>query len=105
MRKKLLILLPLCVLAAAAVWASAAGDAANPLVSLAYLNGTFTNKVDAAVSARLDGAGGALPETGESSAPVGTAASWTESRLKQDDILQTVTGDGVLLLAGSGQVN
>ena len=105
MRKKLLILLPLCVLAVAVVWASAAGDAANPLVSLAYLNGTFTNKVDAAVSARLDGAGGALPETGESSAPVGTAASWTESRLKQDDILQTVTGDGVLLLAGSGQVN
>ena len=25
--------------------------------------------------------------------------------MKQDDILQTVTGDGVLLLAGSGQVN
>ena len=105
MRKKLLILFPLCVLAVAAVWAAAAWDAADPLASLAYLNGVFTNKVDAAVSARLDGAGDASPETGGGSAAPGTAASWTESRVKQDDVLQAATGDGVLLLAGSGQVS
>lgn len=104
MRKKLLILFPLCLLAAA-VWAAAAGDAADPLASLSYLNGVFTNKVDAAVDARLASAGTPAGGSGGiSAAPIGTAASWTESRMKQDDILQAVTGDGVLLLAGSGQV-
>ena len=49
MRKKTVLLLPLCVLAAAAVWAAAAGDAADPLVSLSYLNGAFTNTVDAEI--------------------------------------------------------
>ena len=52
MRKKTLILLPLCLLALAAVWAAAAEDAADPLASLSYLNGVFTSKVDAAVSSR-----------------------------------------------------
>lgn len=103
MRKKVLILLPLCVLAAAAVWAAAAGNPADPLASLSYLNGTFMNKVDVAVSARLDS--GLSPETGEGSPAVGTAVSWTESRVKQDDILQAAAGDGVLLLAGSGQAS
>lgn len=103
MRNKILVLLPLCLLAAAAVWAAAAGDAADPLASLSYLNGVFTNRVDAAVSARLDSA--SFPENGEGPVTAGTASAWTESRLKQDDILQAVTGDSVLLLAGSGQVN
>ncbi len=105
MRKKLLILFPLCLVALAVVWASAAGDAADPLASLAYLNGVFTNKVDAAVETRLENAGGASAEGGGAAAPAWTAVSWTESRLKRDDVLQAVTGDGVLLLAGSGQVN
>ena len=66
MRKKILILFPLCLLAAAAVWAAAAGDAADPLASLSYLNGAFTSKVDAAVNARLDSAGAStLRKTGE----------------------------------------
>ena len=104
MRKKILILFPLCLLAAAAVWAAAAGDAADPLASLSYLNGTFTSKVDAAVSARLDSAGGLHPAENGGNTAAGTAA-WTERRVKQDDVLQAVTGDGVLLLAGSGRVN
>nr|WP_325212709.1 S-layer homology domain-containing protein [uncultured Oscillibacter sp.] len=105
MRKRILILLPLCVLAAA-VWAAAAGDAADPLASLSYLSGVFTNKVDAAVDAavdaRLDSAGELPKENGGAPASV---AVWTERRMKRDDILQAVTGDGVLLLAGSGQVS
>lgn len=96
MRKMFLILLPLCLLV---VWAAAAGDASDPLASLSYLNGAFTNKVDAAVDARL----GAANPDGTASAG-GTAAAWTEDRLKRDDVLQAVTGDSVLLLAGSGQV-
>lgn len=104
MRKKLLFLLPLCLLAFAVVWASAAGDAADPLASLSYLNGIFTNRVDTAVNTRLDNAGALLNTP---SAPMDTtsAASWTETRLKRDDLLQAETGSGVLLLAGSGQVN
>lgn len=101
MRKKMLVLLPLCLLAIAAVWASAAGDAADPLVSLSYLNGVFTSKVDAAVDSRLSGVqGSGAVEAGTA----GEAAAWTETRLKRDDLIQTVTGDGVLLLAGAGQV-
>ena len=38
MRKKMLLLLPLCLMAAAVVWASAAGDAGDPLASLSYLH-------------------------------------------------------------------
>lgn len=102
MRKKILILLPLCLLAV--VWAAAAGAAGDPLASLSYLNGVFTSKVDAAVDARLDSAA-VLPGSGSSAAPAGTVGSWTEKRMKQDDILQAATGDGVLLLAGSGQVS
>lgn len=102
MRKKILFLLPLCLLAAAAVWAAAAGDAADPLASLSYLNGVFTSKVDTAVNDRLDRSETLLQENA-GTAPA-SAASWTEVRLKQDDILLASTGDGVLLLAGSGTV-
>lgn len=102
MRKKRFILIPLCVLAAVTVWAAAAGDAADPLASLSYLNGVFTSKVDAAVNARLDNVDTAfVPETG---GPGPSASTWEESLLKRDDLIQAGTGSGVLLLAGSGQV-
>jgi len=106
MRKKMLLLLPLCLMAVAVVWASAAGDAGDPLASLSYLNGTFTSKVDAAVDSRLSGTQGTgtvwtVGAEGSSS----SAAAWTEVRLKRDDLLQAMTGDGVLLLAGAGQVS
>ena len=54
MLKKFALLLPLCLLLAAAV-CFAAGDAADPLVSLSYLTGAFTEKVDALVDQRLSG--------------------------------------------------
>ena len=105
MRKKLLV--PLCALAAAVVWASAAGDASDPLASLSYLSGVFTSKVDAAVDSRLDGLGFQIIGSQDAGVPGtgGDAAVWTETRLKRDDLLQAVTGDGVLLLAGAGQVS
>lgn len=102
MQKKILCLLPLCVLAAAVVWAAAAGDAADPLASLSYLTGVFTGKVDAAVDARLDGS---APPRQEDGGAAGAPAVWAEVRLKQDDALQASTGDGVLLLAGSARVD
>ena len=98
----MLVLLPLCMLFAAVVWAAAAGDAADPLASLSYLNETFTRKIDAAVDSRLDSAGAISQDSGAGSG--GYTAVGTETRMKQDDLMQTVTGDSVLLLAGRGQV-
>jgi len=104
MRRKFFLLFPLSLAAAAVVWAAAAGDAADPLASLSYLNGVFTSKVDAAVSARLDSVG-EIPQNGAGTGAPAAASDWTEVRLKQDDILQASTGDSVLLLAGSGRVD
>lgn len=102
MRKKIFLLLPLSLLAVAVIWAAAAGDAADPLASLSYLNGIFTSKVDAAVNVRLDNSDVPLQENSQNEAAA--PAAWTEVRLKQDDVLQASTGDSVLLLAGSGLV-
>lgn len=101
MGKKILLLIPLCLLAAACVWAAAAGDASDSLVSLSYLNGVFTNKVDAAVSSHLDSA---LAQGNAVLTASGEAAGWMETRLKRGDQLQADTGSSVMLLAGSGQV-
>lgn len=106
MRKSFLLLLPLAL--ALGVWAFAAGDAADPLASLSYLNGIFTSAVDAAVNARLDASDALLLENGGNGfeAPAASSASaggWAETRLKQGDLLQASTGESLLLLAGSGQ--
>ena len=108
MKRKSMIVLPLCLLVLAAVWtAAAAGGASDPLASLSYLQGAFTNKVDAEVDKRLD-ASDALLEGQTSSGipqPSGTPASWQEVRLKEADTLTVPTGSSVLLLAGSGYVS
>lgn len=101
MRKKFLLLLPVCLLTAAVIWVSAAGNTSESLVSLSYLNGIFTQKVDAAVNTRLSSAGSLPPQSGtEPSASIG----WKEVRLKRDDSLQMSTGGSVMLLAGSGRL-
>lgn len=102
MKKKILILLPACILLLAAVWALAAGDAADPLATLSYLTGAFTNAVDQRVDQRLSGAGlSAAP----GSTPAVSAATWAETRLKSADDAVCSTGSSVLLLAGSAYVS
>lgn len=105
-KKGLFFVLPLTL--ALAVWAMAAGDAADPLASLSYLNGVFTSAVDAAVNARLDASDALLLENGGNglevpAVPSASAGGWTELRLKQGDLLPLSTGESVLLLAGGGQ--
>ena len=102
MRKKLLILLPVCVLLLAAVWALAAGDAADPLATLSYLTGTFTDAVDQRVDQRLNNAD--LPNSGGTASAV-AASAWTETRLKNADDAVCSTGSSVLLLAGGAYVS
>ena len=75
MRKKLLILLPVCVLMLAAGWALAAGDAADPLATLSYLTGAFTEAVDQRVDQRLNEAG---LSSGSGAVPAASALSWAE---------------------------
>lgn len=102
MKRRYLILLPVCVLLLAAVWALAAGDAADPLATLSYLTGTFTDAVDQRVDQRLDGAG--LSSDGVS-APAVSASTWSEIRLKCADDTVCSTGSSVLLLAGGAYVS
>lgn len=106
MKKKFALLIPLCVLLAAAVWAFAAGDMGDPLASLSYLNGTFMNLVENRVDERLDASDKALLDGTESSGSTvpGSALAWVEERLKKDDVLQGTTGTNVMLLAGAGRV-
>lgn len=102
--KKLALLLPLCVLLAAGVWALAAGDAEDPLASLSYLEGTFSRTVERKVDRALDASDVALLERLETGELTEAAATWQETRLKEGDTLRGVTGTNVLLLAGGAQV-
>ena len=103
MSKKFLFLLPICLLLAAVVWGLAAGDEGDPLASLSYLEDTFSSAVDSRVEEKLDASDAALL-SGEGGAISADAGRWTETRMKQGDILQGTTGVSVLLLAGQGQV-
>ena len=106
MKRKGIFLLPLCLAAAAAVWAVAAGDAADPLASLSYLQGTFSGQVDAAVERKLDESDAQLRNQGGAvQQPADGVSSWTEVRLKAADTLSASTGSSVLLLAGTGTVS
>jgi len=105
MLKKIAIFIPLGILMAAAVVVFAAGDAKDPLVSLSYLTGAFTNSVESRIEEVLDDSDAALLESAESGEGITTSATvWTETRLKQDDILLGTTGTNVLMLAGNGSV-
>ena len=82
---------------------AAAGGSSDPLASLSYLTGTFTDAVDRQVEEKLDASDQALL-SGNADLSGGGAATWSETRLKAGDALTGSTGTGVLLLAGSMQV-
>lgn len=92
--KRILSALVLCALFATVY---AAGGPEDPLASLSYLNGPFTDGLHTAVDARLNAAS-------FSTTSVSASGAWNEVRLKQDDLLLGTAGDGVLFLAGGGQV-
>ena len=118
--KKKALLLPLLYLVLSAVLMTAiatGGDSSDPLVSLSYLNSTYTSIVDAKVTEKLDASDQTLltafgqasaSSAGTSAAaasPVSSCAdTWVESRFKAGDVLSGATGLNVLLLAGSVKV-
>lgn len=108
MKKRVIILLSLsCAFLMTA--ALAAGGPGDPLATLSYLTGTFTNRVNAEVEQRLDESDQTLQNDGvavrsEETATSGTSAGWTERRMKRGDLLMLSTGAGTMLLAGEGQI-
>lgn len=91
-----LLIITCCILGALA----SGGDASDPLISLSYLNGTFTSQVDSAVDARLDESDRVIASGGGGN----YAASLQETRLKEGDVLTGSTGTCCLVLAGSVKV-
>ena len=102
--KKLVLFLSACALLASAVWVGAAGDAGDPLASLSYLNGEFSQRAEKKIDQALEQSDKDLAERLENGEVGEAAATWQETRLKEGDTLHGVTGTGVLLLAGRGRV-
>ena len=101
----LLLALALCFTAAAA----AGGGAEDPLISLSYLEGAFSQTLDAAVNGRLGGMDERVRVEIEQrleemeanlTASSGQAAAPQERTLKQGDVLTGATGLVVTALAG-----
>ncbi|WP_455582472.1 S-layer homology domain-containing protein [Dysosmobacter sp.] len=105
MKKRVALIMVVFLLSALAISALAAGDAGDPLVSLSYLTGAFTDAVDSRVAERLDAADIASAEDSGSEGGVHIASSWQESRLKAQDVLLGTTGSNVLVLAGGMEVS
>lgn len=102
--KKLVLFLSVCALLASAVWVGAAGDAGDPLASLSYLNGEFSQRAEKKIDQALEQSGKELAERLKNGEVGEATATWQETRLKEGDTLHGVTGTGVLLLAGRGRV-
>jgi len=106
MKKIAWILCACTVLTAGIVWAFASGGVDDPLVSLNYLQETFSDEATSQIEERLDASDAELLLAAESGEPVvDIAATWQEIRLKEEDQLQGTTGTGVIVLAGDVQVN
>ena len=110
MKKKRLLLPILCLLLPLTLMVSAlaaGGDLTDPLASLSYLTGIFTDTIDKKVDEKLDASDEELL-SGDSGSTIEPSsrftAVWTEQRLKEGDILSGTTGTSVLVLAGSATV-
>lgn len=107
MKKKTLFLTAGLLCLAAVIAFAAGGDAGDPLASLSFLNGTYSALVDGKVDEKLTVSDADLLKNAESGVPsgttIGSAAVWTETRLKAGDVLLGSTGTNVLMLAGSVQ--
>lgn len=105
------------LIAALLVGAAAAvgGEADDPLVSLDYLTDTFAPAAERAAQEKLDASDSSVYQdiaaqwragvtAAETAASAERVRSWAETRLKHGDILSTLTGSQVLLLAGEASV-
>lgn len=98
MKKRALLPVLFLLLSGVCIYYAAAtgGSSDDPLISLSYLNGTFTNTVQQRIAALRSGA---------SASAADSADVWTEARLKSGDVLSGSTGTCVLPLAGGMTVS
>ena len=101
MKKKLALALAVCLLLTAAVFA--AGDAGDPLATLSYLAGTFSDTLDRRIEQRLDASDEVILGQAETSAGTAAVSTWAQTRLKSGDALLGQTGTSVVVLAGGAQ--
>lgn len=106
MKKKFLLpalclLVPLTLMVSAV---AAGGDLSDPLASLSYLTGIFTNTVEEQVEEKLDASDASLLSGDLETNSGSFAATWTEQRLKERDVLTGSTGTSVMVLAGGVNV-
>ena len=105
MIKKLALLIPICLILVIVAFAAGGGSSSDPLASLSYLKETFRTEVEKMVDDRLDESDESiLSQIEKEGTPVQSAATWAETRLKQDDALLGSTGTNALLLAGSARI-
>lgn len=97
------------------LWAAASGgDAGDPLASLSYLEGSYSDTLNSRVEEKLNESDQVLLKSaGEGASDMGSVASeasvyadvWTETMLKEGDFLSGSTGFCFLPLAGALRVD
>lgn len=100
--KKQVWIASLFLTAALALGLAAAAGERDPLVSLSYLNGTFSAAAEQRVQERIDAA---AANASEQPPAMSEAPVWTERRVKQDDLLEGTVGSQWLLLAGEAHAS
>lgn len=98
MKKRALLPVLFALLSGVCIYYAAAscGSSDDPLISLSYLNGAFTDTVRQRINAQRSDA---------SASVAANADVWTETRLKYADVLSGSTGTCVLPLAGGMTVS
>ncbi len=83
------------------VLTAAGGTQGDPLISLSYLTGAFTQTLDEAVNTRLEASDETIRgAAGQGAALPASPAGWEEHTLKEGDILSGATGLAVVPLGG-----
>lgn len=84
----------------AALLLTAAGSGTDPLISLSYLTGEYSQNLDAAITARLDASDQALLAGQVRPASSPDASGPEERTLKEGDVLSAASGFTVTVLGG-----
>lgn len=110
MKRWIVVLGIVVVLAAVGVAVAAGGTAGNPLISQSYLEGTYRPRLMAQVQEQINTSTGAVYDRVLAQAQTGQTTGQTpagsyndgfhDDRYKKDDRVTGVTGTGFLLLAG-----
>lgn len=108
------ILIALLLVGGLMVYAGATGGSGNdPIISLSYLEGLFSDSIDEQITEKEKAAEQSMKNEAErqlsllssrSPSDMNCATTWEETRLKEGDTLIGTTGTNALLLAGSGQI-